>query len=141
MIALELKKKSKLARIERDIVKRLVQGLVMEVLDRSVEQADYMEDIGLVDIVHQAEVLLALRNLWIVDDMELVIDASEMGGFGHKMLDLTTDLTDEASQIRSKLFPNNKIDLTGVLTVQVRGDGHCLGVGGEVDGLRQDLHC
>ena len=94
LIALELKMKCKLAKIERekcsDIVKRLAQGLVMEVMDRSVEQAEYREDIGMVDIVQQEEVLLALRNLWIVEDMEVVIDGFEKGGCDQEMLDLTT---------------------------------------------------
>ena len=47
--ALELRKKRQLARIERerciDVVRRLAQGLVLEMVDRSVEQVENMEDL------------------------------------------------------------------------------------------------
>ena len=74
--ALELRKKKQLARIERerciDVVRRLAQGLVLEMVDRSVEQVENMEILEMVEIVEQEEVLLAMRNLWIVEDMEVV---------------------------------------------------------------------
>ena len=69
-------------------MKRLVQGLVMEVRDRSVEQAEDMENIVLVDIVQQEEVLLALRNLWIVDYMDIETDDYESNGADQEMVDL-----------------------------------------------------
>ena len=93
--ALELRKKRQLARIERerciDVVRRLAQGLVLEMVDRSVEQVENMEDLEMVEIVEQEEVLLAMRNLWIVEDMEVVSNEIEEGGFDQEMLDLTTD--------------------------------------------------
>ena len=93
LIALELRKKRKLAKLQSekctDAMKKLVQGLVMEVMDRSVEQAEDMENIGLVDIVQQEEVLLALRNLWIIDDMDIETDDCESNGVDQEMLDLT----------------------------------------------------
>ena len=70
-------------------MKRLVQGLVMEVRDRSVEQAEDVENIVLVDIVQPEEVLLALRNLWIIDDMDIETDDCESIGVDQEMVDLT----------------------------------------------------
>ena len=81
-------------------MKRLVQGLVMEVRDRSVEQAEDMENIVLVDIVQQEEVLLALRNLWIVDYMDIETDDCESNGADQEMVDLTFSEIPTESEIQ-----------------------------------------
>ena len=93
LIALELRKKRNLAKLQSekctDAMKRLVQGLVVGVRDSSVEQAEDMENIVLVDIVQWEEVLLALRNFWIVDYMDIETDDCESNGVDQEMVDLT----------------------------------------------------
>ena len=64
----------------------------MEVRDRSMEQAEdqwgRLENIVLVDIVQPEEVLLALRNLWIVDLVDIETDDYESNGADQDMVDL-----------------------------------------------------
>ena len=104
LIALELRKKRNLAKLQSekctDAMKRLVQGLVVGVRDSSVEQAEDMENIVLVDIVQWEEVLLALRNLWIVDYMDIETDDCESNGVDQEMVDLTFSEIPAESEIQ-----------------------------------------
>ena len=104
LIALELRKKRNLAKLQSekctDAMKRLVQGLVVGVRDSSVEQAEDMENIVLVDIVQWEEVLLALRNFWIVDYMDIETDDCESNGVDQEMVDLTFSEIPAESEIQ-----------------------------------------
>ena len=57
-------------------------------MEQAEDQWGRLENIVLVDIVQPEEVLLALRNLWIVDLVDIETDDYESNGADQDMVDL-----------------------------------------------------
>ena len=82
-----------------------------------MEQAENIEDVWLMDIVQQEEVLLALRNLWMVDDMEVGTEdcENEKDGLDQEMLDLTHSVLASEPEVQIQMDIDQRCDMNNII--------------------------
>ena len=69
------------------------------------------------DIVQQEEVLLALRNLWMVDDMEVGTEdcENEKDGLDQEMLDLTHSVLASEPEVQIQMDIDQRCDMNNII--------------------------
>ena len=67
------------------------------------------------DIVQQEEVLLALRNLWMVDDMEVGTEDCEKDGLDQEMLDLSHSVLATEPEVQIQMDIDQRCDMNNII--------------------------